>query len=216
METEVKSQPKLEVLEKVQEVKVPPGELGAVIELIVRNNKGEITERQDMLSKSFVRQFLEGLWVCFSYLSFGYPKSMRQTNGNYDTIRSNTVNWTCNSPANNDTYGVMVGTGITAPNIDDYDMETKINHGVGAGQMQYSAVTFGAPTEDGSTSHFTITRDFSNNSGASITVREIGLIVIFATPAGTTRYFLVLHDAVNIAVPDGETLTVNYRIQGTV
>ena len=70
----------------------------------------------------------------------------------------------------------MVGTGNTAPTINDYNLESKISHGTGAGQLQYGAVTFGEPTCDASSCHFTITRDFSNSSGAEIVVYEIGLI----------------------------------------
>jgi len=216
MEGEVKSIPKVAVLDKVEEIRVPAGELGAVLELIVRNKKGEITERRVMLSKSFVKQFLQGLWMHCSYVWITWPIQIKQTDGVLRSLRCDTSNWLANAPATNTTYGILIGTGITAPTIDDYNMETKIAHGTGLGQMQYSAVTFGAPTEDGSTSHFTVTRDFSNNSGGSITVREIGLAVRFTDTAGAARYFLILHDAVNIAVPDGETLTVNYRLQATV
>jgi hypothetical protein len=219
METELKARPKVVVLEKAEEIRVPPGELGAVLELIVRNKNGEITQRQTMLSESFVKQFLQALWLSFTYV-YGshrsHPKAIKATDGSDEYIQSYSTNWRCDAPVNNDTYGILVGTGITAPTVDDYAMETKIAHGVGAGQIQYSAVTFGAPASDGTTSHFTITRDFANGSGASITVTEVGLVVTLYTYAGTARYFLTIRDAVNITVPNGETLTVNYRIQATV
>jgi hypothetical protein len=220
MDTELKVKPKLQILRKIEEIKVPPGELGAVLELLVRNKNGEITQRQEMLSKSFVKQFLQIFWMQCSWPSSGYgmlPRLVKGTDGTEYYLGAYTYTWRCDAPANNDTYGVMVGTGITAPTIDDYQMETKIAHGIGAGQMQYSAVSFGAPASDGTTSQFTITRDFANQSGGSITVREVGLIVTgYQYETGTTRYFLTIRDAVNIAVPNGETLTVNYRIQATV
>jgi hypothetical protein len=216
MENEPKSMPGVEVLERTNEIRVPAGELGAVLELIVRNEKGEITNRQVMLSKSFVKQFLQALWMCSTFMWTTWPIQIKQTDGTLRSVRCDTSGWLANAPANNTNFGVLVGTGTTAPAIDDYAMETLIAHGTGPGQMQYSAVTFGAPTEDGSTSHFTVTRDFANNSGGSITVREIGLAVKLTDMATASRYFLILHDAVNIAVPDGETLTVNYRIQATV
>jgi hypothetical protein len=218
METELKTVLKVGVLEKVQEVRVPPGELGAVLELIVRNKNGEITQRQEMLSESFVKQFLQLLWLHMAY-RYGahrvHPKLVKATDGTDYYLQSSPTNWRCDAAANIDYYGIQVGTGATAPTINDYTMETLISHGVGAGQMQYSAVTFGAPTSDGTTSHFTVTRDFSNASGGSITVREVGLVCRISDYKGSTYNFLTIRDAVNITVPDGETLTVNYRIQAT-
>lgn len=219
MGTKLKTKPSLTVVRKREEIRVPPGELGAILELIVRDRDGKITQQQKMLSRSFVKQFLQGLWVCSTYIyaAQGMPGiSIKDTSGNLQRITSHQQNWRCDALINDDTFGIMVGTGITAPTIDDYQMEAKIAHGVAAGQIQYSAVTFGAPTEDGITSHFTITRDFANASGATITVREIGLVVKLFNYAGGTYYFLTIRDAVNIALPDGETLTVNYRIQATV
>ncbi len=219
MESELKTKPKVAVLDKINEVRVPAGELGAVVELIVRNKRGEITDRQVMLSKSFVKQFLQFLWLHCLYLPQGsgqWQYFVKDVDGNLQNMGCSYYDWNCNGPINDATYGIMVGTGTTAPTINDYQMETKIAHGVGAGQMQYSATSFGAPTEDGTTSHFTVTRDFANNSGGSITVREIGLINQFRDWGNAIRYFLTIRDAVNITVPDGETLTVNYRIQATV
>lgn len=218
-EAQVKAKPSVEVLERVEEIKVPPGELGATLELIVRKKNGEVRERQIMLSESFVQQFLIAIYIHagrFQQGRFADPIKGKDTDDN-DALFGSSVNanFSCNAPVNNDTYGVMVGTGITAPTVTDTKMETKIAHGIGAGQMQYSAVTFGAPTSDGSTAHFTITRDFANNSGGSITVREIGLYSYLYSAVGGSEILLMIRDAVNIAVPDGETLTVNYRIQAT-
>ena len=218
-ESEVKATPNLQVLEKVEEIKGPPGELGATLELIVKNKKGEVTKRKVMLSESFVQGFLKALYLHAGFIAYGYRYYEGLTNvdvSDYErqlSVGNNTFYCLC--PVNQDGYGIQVGTGATAPTVTDTKMETKITHGVGAGQMQYSAVTFGAPSSDGSISHFTVTRDFSNNSGGSITVREIGLVGTIQTDAGSTTYHLMIRDAVNIAVPDGETLTVNYRIQAT-
>ena len=216
-ESEVKATPNLQVLEKAEEIKVPPGELGATLELIVRNKKGEVTERQMVLSESFVKAFLTGICIAMSRTASYKTLDPLELTDYLDTecqIGISSSQFLCSATAGQDYWGIEVGTGITAPTITDTKMETQIAHGVGVGEMQYSAVTFGAPASDGVTAHFTVTRDFSNNSGGSITVREIGLVCRLGTLSGTT-YFLTIRDAVNIAVPDGETLTVNYRIQAT-
>ena len=219
MKPEVTSKPTLEVLEKAEEVRVLPGELGAVLELIVKDENGEITQHQEMLSKSFVKQFLQLLWVSCVRVSSGFRIKdywVRDVDGDLNPVQVSSASFLANAGANTDTYGILVGTGTTAPTIDDYRIETKITHGIGAGQLQYSAVAFGAPTSDGAVSHFTITRDFSNASGGPVTVREVGLVAQFGRMGSGSDYFLTIRDAVNITIPDGETLTVNYRLQATV
>ena len=122
-----------------------------------------------------------------------------------------------NAGAGVTTFGTVVGTGNTAPTINDYVMETPIAHGAGAGQLQYGAVSWGAPSSDASVSQFTITRNFANGSGGDITVNEIGLIMN-SQYGDVELNYLTVRDVVGggILVPDGETLTVNYRIQATV
>ena len=219
MNTEVTSKPTLEAMKIIEQVRVPPGELGAVLELTVKSKEDEITQRQEMLSESFVKQFLQFLWVSCARVATGYRIKdywVKDVDGDLNPVQVGSASFRANAAVNGDTYGILVGIGTTAPTIDDYQMETKISHGIGAGQLQYSAVTFGAPTSDGTVSHFTITRDFSNASGSPITVREVGLVVYFSRMGSGSGYYLTIRDAVNITIPDGETLTVNYRLQATV
>jgi hypothetical protein len=129
--------------------------------------------------------------------------------------------------ANDDSYGIVVGIGSTAPTINDYALETRIDDGVGAGELQYGGVTYGLPTSSATESHFTITRDFSNASGGDITVEEIGLYVramyawigdAYDRTDNLTDYpvLMTIRDVTGgITIPDGETLTVNYRLQAT-
>ena len=61
---EIRSKVELEVF-KEEEIHrlLLPGEVGAILELIVTDKDGKVTERRVMKSKSFVRQFLELLWI---------------------------------------------------------------------------------------------------------------------------------------------------------
>jgi len=84
-------------------------------------------------------------------------------------------------------------------------------------------VAYGLPASDATTSSFTITRNFANASGNPITVSEIGLYIKaqegrFDGSARQTRIFMTIRDVLagGIAVPNGETLTVNYRFQCVV
>jgi len=198
-----------------------PGEVGATLEMTVRDSQGEITEhRGPMLSKSFVRQFIELLFTQMYQVGdpgcglTGYD--VRDTGNVVRTICASGFNFDSDAGAGVLTHGIIVGTGNTAATIDDFVIETLINEGVGGGQLQYSAVTFGAPAADAAVSQFTITRDFANGSGGPITVNECGLYVqgyVYNTP----YFFMTIRDVIGggIAIPNGKTLTLNYRPQAT-
>ena len=199
-----------------------PGELGAILEWTVTGKDGEVREHRTLKSKSYVGQFFDLLIVQMNSVTELVPATIRDT-GNIDReICVSSFNFACNAVANTDSYGIQVGTGNTAPTIDDCKLQTPIANGSGAGQLQYGGVTFGLPTSDAVQSHFTVTRNFSNQSGNPITVYEIGLVVkgdipepwqVSKTYSAVQYNFLTIRDviAAGISILNGETLTVNYR-----
>lgn len=90
-------------------------------------------------------------------------------------------------------FGLVLGSGDTAFDIDDFALSALIAHGTGAGQLSYAAQV--APVLDYSAkiwkaSHI---RTFSNLSGAQVDVKEMGFIrkqMIFST----STYFLMARD----------------------
>ena len=215
---EIKAKSTLKVInpEKVKTL-LMPGEVGATIELIVKDKDGKITDhRGPMRSRSFVRQFLELLWIQARPATTPAKYDVRDITNTLRSCLWSGDAFNCDAAIAEVTKGVVVGTGNTAPTIDNYVMETLIAHGVAGGQLQYGAVTFGAPASDATTSRFTITRDFSNGSGGAITVFEIGLYVDGYDTA--TRNFLAIRDVVGggLPIPNGQTLTVNYQPQAAI
>lgn len=65
---------------------------------------------------------------------------------------------------------------------------------------------------------FTITRVFTNLSGASITINEVGIVFMHSASGGIPRYFLGMRDLVpgGQAVPDGGAATLEYTMRITV
>ncbi|MBA7615793.1 hypothetical protein ES703_23079 [subsurface metagenome] len=218
MDSQVKVKPELKI---IREEKIPhllvPGEMGAVLELLVKDKDGKVTDHRVMRSKSFVRQFLELLWIQAFQIASIAPYSVRDTGNTLQAICQGAYTFACNALADDETLGIIVGVGTTAPDIDDYKIETIINTGGVGGQLNYGGVTYGAPASDATTSQFTITRDFSNASGAEITVNEIALYVK-AHKYDTDYYFMIIRDVIGggVAVPNGQTLTVNYREQAVI
>jgi hypothetical protein len=122
--------------------------------------------------------------------------------------------WCMNAASAADTYGIVVGSGTTAVAVSDYNVATKISHGTGTGQLQYGAVTLIAPTISGNDCYTEVVRGFTNGSGATVTVAEIGLVFRFE---GQTWYWLMCRDVLGEAVDvlDTKTLTVTYRVKVT-
>ena len=228
-EVKVKSEVKVIKEEKIPHLLIP-GEVGAILELTVKDKSGKVTDHRIMRSQSFVRQFLEllyaqvaGVFYWKSTQPYQFPVvHLMNTSGMKKPAYAYGEIFDCAAGAGDQNKGIMVGIGTTVPALDDYQLETRITHGIGAGQLQYGNIAFGLPASDPTTSQFTITRDFANASGGSITVNEISLYVRAraVTHGGGTenQYFMVIRDVISggIAVPDGQTLTVNYREQAVV
>jgi hypothetical protein len=123
-----------------------------------------------------------------------------------------------NAPTTNTSYGILVGTGTTAPATLDYKMQTLTAHGSGANQMLYGATSVGGAGVNGANVDTVISRIVVNGSGGSITLKEVGMAICITTNGSlnTQTYFLIAHDAVNQAVANGEIALVSYDIRTTV
>jgi len=107
---------------------------------------------------------------------------------------------------NVDSYGIVVGTGLTAPTPDDYALEAKIAHGTGAGQLDYDEMTI-AREDKADRTIIKLGRAFLNLSGGTISVSEVGLIYHYRLKGLYDSYsfekttkFLALRDVISPAV----------------
>ena len=84
---------------------------------------------------------------------------------------------TIEAPATDASYGIVVGTGTTAVAITQTKLVAQIGHGNGAGQLYHQAMGLSALTVSAPDAYFTVQRTLNNNSGADITIEEVGLYV---------------------------------------
>ncbi len=112
--------------------------------------------------------------------------------------------------------GIFVGTGSTAADKDDTSLETKIADGSGSGQLTHQSMVAYQGALGTSTGFTTLfERTFQNDSGASITINEVGTESEWDanTGAGTSiKRFLMVHDvlATGVVVLDSEAVVVRY------
>lgn len=121
------------------------------------------------------------------------------------------------APSGDAAYGIAVGTGTTPVDTLDYNLETKVAHGVGAGQLQYGASTMNTPLEVGANVDYVFTRSYVNGSGGTINITETGLLVTGKDAGLAQIYACIIHDVFAlVAVANGQTLTVTYTVRTTV
>jgi len=116
--------------------------------------------------------------------------------------------------------GIVIGTGNAANTTSTYALQSQIQNGTGAGQMQYGATNVASLVTSGNTVSFQVNRTFTNNSGASITVAEVGIYCGLATnqTTGAWSTFALARDvlATPVTVANTTPITVYYTIQLTI
>lgn len=184
---------------------------------VVTDKNGRVTRRKKGICHSFVKQFIQ---VLRGYLGNAYETIKDYTNtdrpSGYVAAASAKNGFRINAGSANAAYGLKVGTGTNAVNIADYALQTPVAHGTGSGQLQHGAHSFGAAYSDATASYITISRVFTNASGATITINEIGIYSYGEVYAAA--YVCLVRDklAVGVSVPNGQSLTLTYTIKITV
>ena len=110
--------------------------------------------------------------------------------------------------------GIVVGTGALAEDFERYALASQIANGNGSGQLAYAASEAPVVSTIDTTKRTQWVRYFNNNSGAAITVNEVGLIIYFFYQGGnylTDRSLI----AGGVEVPNTGQLKVTYTIELT-
>ena len=168
------------------------GLLCGTIELGAWDRRHRIVQQFREPSRSPVRAFLDILLAQFLQNAI----SSTDTGGTVRSYSTYASAYATNAGSVG-TWGVVVGTGTTAVDITDTKLATKI------------LVTIA--TVDATSSLFVIYRNFSNNSGGSITVGETA---IYCTT--NAWIFCLFRDVpTSLAVPDGGGCYVKYTLKIT-
>lgn len=106
--------------------------------------------------------------------------------------------------------GILVGTGSTAVAADDFTLETEIADGTATGELvRTDTTTISYELVLGTSTGYThlMERTFTNSSGASITINEVGIVYKWGASS-----VLGVHDvlATGIVVLDNESVVVRY------
>jgi hypothetical protein len=191
------------------------------INAVVTDQTGRIVQRISEPGHSWVRNFyhLHAILMSDAAVSSGQLLLLNTggaaaTNGTITLKSGDTALHYLNTTVNNNAYGLILGTSAEPFHIDDFSLSSTIASGNGSGQLYYQACSRNAtydPTDK--TIRTTIRRGFNNNSGATIVVREAGLVANLQTGASSAN-FLMSRDVLDtpVSVPHGGLLTVTYTL----
>jgi hypothetical protein len=129
------------------------------------------------------------------------------------------------APDDDDTYGIIVGSGTTVLTTLDqfYNLESKIAHGTGAGQLDYNpTTTYDLGLDTGVTPpvyRYRLVRSFTNLSGAGININEVGIVARnhwkSSNRVANDVKFLIARDVLSstYTIPNGGTATVAITVE---
>ena len=195
------------------------------------NDDGLIRRSRKKLSRSFVKQFMQMMYVGLKtyatttatdsintsrVIYYPYQFVSVHPGGNAARFWANEGNYV--GLANMYKVGIHVGTGTSAVGMTDAALATEIDNGTGAGELEYLSCHADNYTISAPNATFTLERYFRNSSGDSIDINEVG---VYSTTSGQTTsiYSLqIIRDLVAPAetVADGEYLKVTYTFQVSV
>ncbi|MBA7636699.1 hypothetical protein ES703_44320 [subsurface metagenome] len=232
---DTKEEQRYEQLRKLgQELHIPIPEAFLTLEVFGKN--GKLLLRHHQRSHSWVRNAYN---IMFSYLagkdldqaSFGAgllslkdtaaavcfgSGTILQSDDSLDTVGP--VECGYRSPAEEDRWGIMVGSGTDAESFEDYKLQTQIASGAAAGQLNHiasqpHAIDWSAPVLKNE-----LARYFNNNSGGAVNVNEVALCFKGYQPGdGLYKWYVTSRDKLPgiVTVPDTGQLKVTYTVQLT-
>jgi len=209
---------KINIKDKIQDALKLHNNIDVRITITIKDKDGKIIKVHKQKSHSFVANFM---YILGSFLA-DTQYNWTDTSGNVEQYYSGgapliyTLCATCSSLGS---CGIVIGTGTATPTPQDYKLGNQIANGTGSGQMQYNSPSFTTPAVSGNTTSMKITQSFQNQSGAPITVTEVGIQALTTnnTNNGTTDYVLIVHDLLSspITVANLSVLEITYTISVT-
>lgn len=189
--------------------------LDLFLEIEVRDANGKLLSKKKVESNSLVTGFM-GILRAF----FNGSSTVKDTGGaNRTAIGSLTYGVSpyryflamcVNAEVSNSLYGIQVGSDNTAVTNSDFKLGTPIVHGSTIGTLLYNATTVESVAGAPPVSSVRVIRTFSNSSGSTVTVKEIGMVAYNGTTASQYAFLIVRDVPTPIVVPNGSTLTVRY------
>jgi len=125
-----------------------------------------------------------------------------------------------NAPDNDDSYGIVVGSGAMPVTPDDTSLSEKITHGTGTGQLDYDETEVSYEVDyTNKRGYIYVKRSFKNLSDSDVIVRECGIVMWYRIMCGNYVFVntkkLIVRDVLSepVTVHPYEQLVIHYTFQ---
>ena len=193
---------------------------------IVRDSTGKVIKVHRQRSHSPTANFIGLLLPLTWFSSTGSSYTITNINGSTCSYKPGTGNnpqdiFYPNNGTNNPTYLAMiqVGSGQQSNPSSATKLAAPIPNGSGSGQLIYGSISIpDTVSVSGSSAYFYISQAYSNQSGATINITEVGIVLQltltnpFASSTSNCGNVLIWYDVLSstISVPNGGTLVIYY------
>lgn len=191
--------------------------LTARYRVVVRDKNGKIKYIEEAPSKSFILNFLYVWWLCFNLNTSDSVSTTNSSGSETSMTTTQPMGWYNWVNGGAKPYsGIQVGSGTSSPSASSPYLESLISSGTGSGQLSYGSDSVTSPSTSSDPGEITITKTFTNSSGGSVTVGEIGLAPQIRNDSTSTyEAALMVHDVLSsaVSVPNGGSITITYTLQ---
>jgi len=188
------------------------------IKVIVKNQDGSIDREVSYPFRSFTYNWV---YMLEDYLSDSSGNLKLRTDTT--TLSSTIANAYVDCPYGSHYGGIVVGRSSSAPSISDPYLGSVCPHGTSTNQFDYSSTVVEEPVLSGSYYQIKIRRVLTNYSGASITVREIGLIGNSSTSFPSSSQYMLARDTydyiganINLTIDHNQSFEIQYIIRHAI
>lgn len=186
----------------------------ALYTLEVKDKDGKTVSKVTKPCESFVLQFLQLIEAQL------IPSDTVENVKDVGAVLRDAVDYASNlkieGDVSEDNLGIVLGTGTTPVTNIDHVMETLISHGITAGKLSYGSTSKITSGVVGANVDLQLIRGFTNSSGDTINVTEIGIISGFFD-GSSSQTCLILHEVVTLTpILNGQTITATITFRTTV
>jgi hypothetical protein len=187
------------------------------IELTTVNSQKEIIDYKIAPFRSYTNNFMAILGYQF-HGDFDLNFSTRDTGANIITPTASSGFYFRTGIADEGSYGILLGTGSTDVTLDDYGLLSPLPQGTGSNTLSYGLSTASLIHTPGTSYKVQVGREVTNNSGASLTIREEGIVTRTSPTGSSTQAFMVARDnydksgaAVTVNLSNGQSVEVRHN-----
>lgn len=156
---------------------------------IQRTPGGEIVREHEQPVDSYVENFLKMAQAVWGDTQVS---GVTETDGTTSTLEQpSTVGsaFRFDIGSGSTAAGILIGSDGTDETITDTTLGSQLTTNI-----THAATIISGTSVSGSTVSLTVTRTFTNNTGSSITINEVGLVAFHTVVAGGNGFFLALRD----------------------